>query len=334
VDVRGIDQYVKIGKYDSVNKQIRIKLSDDFRDQLFSRDTLSSSPKNAFKSDSLFRLFNNGFAIVANSGNGLLYVNILDNKTRLELHYKKKSWLSTDSSYASTIDTAYSNFYFNTSLQNETLRRSVVANKISRTRNALPSGDQELYLQASPGTFATIKVPALDAYENRIIHRAELQIQQISEPGSDNMFSAPNYLYVDLLSDSASRKYKPVYFDLNPNVSYDPDFTIPGYPFFPLNGSVDINYFGGNLRTRYNLLGEQKYYNVNLTRYIQQIATKHTTNYPIRLFAPHSLVYSQYSNATIPYANQIAFGRIKVGGGSNPNSLYRMRIRVVYSKIK
>lgn len=332
IDIPGLKAYTKLGTSDSVNNQIRIKLSNDFRDKLFSRDTVSSSPNNAFKSDSLFRLFNNGFAIVANSGNGILYVNILDDKTRLELHYKKKSMVSIDSTYSTTIDTVYSNFYFNA--MNDPIRRSFVSNKITRTRNGLPSGDQELVIQASPGTFATIRVPALDSFKNRIIHRAELQIQQIPDLATDKIFTEPNFLYLDLLADSATNKYKPVYFDLNPNTSYDPDFALPGYPFFPLNGNVDIGYFGGNLRKKYTPLGEQSYYNFNLTRYIQQIATKHTTNFKIRLFAPHSFVYSQYSPATIPYANQIGYGRVKVGGGNNPNPGYRMRIRVVYSNIK
>ena len=81
-------------------------------------------------------------------------------------------------------------------------------------------------------------------------------------------------------------------------------------------------------------MGAQAYYNINVTRYVQQLATKHTTNYKMRLFPAHSFTYPQYNSVLIPYKNPIAYGRVRVGGGSNPNPAYRMRMRVIYSKIK
>ncbi len=333
IDIRDLSSYVKVSKTDSTTNQIRIKLSDAFKNRLFTRDTISTSSQNAFLSDSLFRLFNNGFAIIANSGNALMYLDINNSNTRLELHYQKKSRTSNDSGYSSTIDTVYSSFYFNAGYQGSNVMRSAVANKITRNRSALPAGDQELYLQTTPGTFATLKIPKLDTMKNVIVHRAEIQIQQIPDPSTDRIFTEPSFLYLDLI-DSGTNKWKPIYYDLNPNISYDPDYKLPGYAYFPLNGEVDIEYFGGDLRKKYSLAGEQSYYVINITRHVQQILTKHTPNYQMRLFPAHSFSYPQYGSTVIPYLNPIARGRVKVGGGSNPNPAYKMRVRIVYSKIK
>ncbi len=333
IDIRTLGNYVKVNKFDSTTNQIRIKLSDEFKNRLFSRDTISTSAQNAFLTDSLFRLFNNGFAIVASSGNALLYIDLNNSNTRLELHYQKKSRTANDTGYAATIDTVYSGFYFNAGYQGSNVKRSSVANKITRSRNALPSGDQELYLQATPGTFATLRIPKLDTMKNVVVHRAEIQIQQIPDPSTDKIFTEPSFLYLDLV-DSGTAKWKPIYYDLNPGISYDPDYKLPGYPYFPLNGEVDIDYFGGDLRKKYSLAGEQSYYIINITRHVQQILTKHTPNYQMRLFAPHSFSYPQHGSTVIPYLNPIARGRVRVGGGSNPNPAYKMRVRIVYSKIK
>jgi hypothetical protein len=323
VDIRTMSNFVKIGKSDSVNNQIRIKLTDRFRDSIFSLDTTRNK---GFLSDAFFRIFCNGFAIKVLSGNALMYVNLLETQTRLELHYKKKN--------AGVIDTVYNSFYFNSGLQGETIRRSSVANKIVRTRNALPPADQEIYLQTTPGTYATIEIPELSNYSNKIIHRAEIQVSQIPDPINDKIFPEASYLYVDLIDSTTTLKWKPIYYDLNPNTFYDPDFKTAGYPFFPLNGDVDFGYFGGYVREREMAFGNQSYYNINITRYVQQLVTKHSYNYKMRMFPAHSFSYPQYSAITIPYRNAIAYGRTRIGGGGNSNPAYRMRVRVIYSKIK
>jgi hypothetical protein len=116
---------------------------------------------------------------------------------------------------------------------------------------------------------------------------------------------------------------------LNPGVGYDPDFKLGS--FFP-TGGIDFLYYGGYARDKKDQFNNLiKYYNFNITRYVQQIVTNHTPNYSLRLFAPSEFTYSQYSSGFIPFGNRLAEGRIKVGGGNNPN--YKMRLRLVYSKI-
>jgi len=308
---------------DSSVNQVRIRLSTAFANKLFALDTNYLGASSPFRSDSLFRAFTNGIAIKVTGGNGLLYTNLADSATKIEVHFRRKN--------AGVIDTTYTAFRVNTTADGA-VPLSATANNITRTRpsqvfNPAPG---ELYLQTTPGTYANLTIPALSTLSNRIIHRAEIIVNQIpNNPVTDGFFSPPNYLYIDLKDTGATEKYKPIYFDLNPSVAYDPDYlTNTDFP----NGGIDYTYFGGFARNKTDVFGNSiKYYNFNITRYVQQIVTKHTNNYPLRLYAPYNLIYPQHSVIPISFSNRIAYGRVKVGGGNNAN--YKMQLRIVYSKI-
>jgi hypothetical protein len=328
VNVTNLGKYVVYANHkDSVKNQIRIKLSGTFVNNLFVSDT--TGVKNYFKSDSLFRAFHNGLAIVANgAGNCLLYTNLTDSSTKLEVHFRRKN--------AGIIDTTYASFkVITTALYSANNKLSSTADNIVRNRTGYPVSTPsatELYLQTSPGTYANLNIPALDTLSNRIIHRAEIIIEQIPPITQlDKDFSPPNFLYIDLKDTGTTNKWKPVYFDLNPNVGYTPDNNTV-YSFFQGSG-IDFAYYGGFPRDKTDPFGNAiKYYNFNITRHVQQIVTKHTVNYPLRLYAPYNLDYAQYYPYNlIPFNNRLANGRVKVGSGSNTN--YRMRLRIVYSKI-
>jgi len=319
IDVTTLGNLIKYtnGK-DSVRNQIRIKLSSAFANSLFALD---SSGNNPFKSDSLFKVFNNGLAIVATSGNGLLYTNFTDSSSKLEVHFRRKN--------GGVPDTVYSAFKVVTGLST-LITQSATVNNIVRNRPAQVTNPApgEIYLQTAPGTYANLTIPALSTISNRVIHRAEIIIEQIPDnPVLDGYFSAPNYLYIDLKDTGTTDKWKPMYFDLNPATGYDPDNSNYYYP-----GTIDFGYFGGFVRSKTDVFGNPvKYYNFNLTRYVQQIVTKHTNNYTLRLYAPYDLEYPQYYSGLIPFNNRLAQGRIKVGGGNNVN--HQMKMRIVYSKI-
>lgn len=336
VNIPDLPKVVKIRKgKDSVQNQIRIKLSSAFAQALINCDTTTVG-NGYFKTDRAFKTFNKGFAVTATSGNALVYFNLKDFQTRLEVHFRRK--------FGSGPDTTVGYFFYNDQpLSSTNPDRGQVANNIVRNRNGLPSGTQEIFLQTTPGTYANLVIPGLTGYTNRIVHRAEINVEQIPDnPLFDTMFRAPNYLYLDLIdSTTGSPKWKPIYYDLNPSAFYDPDFR-SGLPFFPAGGNVDFGYFGGFLRKKTEGAQVRYYYSFNITRYIQQIATKGIPNYPLRMFAPQSFSYPQYLDPGsttfignfIPYNNSIAFGRVKVGGGQHPNQAYRMRLRVIYSNIK
>jgi hypothetical protein len=165
---------------------------------------------------------------------------------------------------------------------------------------------------------------------NRIIHRAEIIMEQVTyNPYSDSAFTSPDFLYLDLVdSTSSTPKWKPVYYDLNYNSPYDPDFKTASY--FP-SGGIDYFTFGGF--TRFKADG-RRFYNFNVTRHVQQRVTDHTPNYTFRLFAPYTFKYTQYFESDIPGNNRIAKGRVRLGSGTNTNANLRMRLRIVYSNIK
>ncbi len=321
INISDLNNYIVYANHkDSVKNQIRIKLSTAFATSLFARDSSVAGANNSFRSDSLFRAFNNGIAIIANgSGNALLYTNFNDANSKLEIHYRRKN--------AGVIDTTFS--LLKVSISNAGVSPSSTANNIIRNRPAFTSPN-EIYLQTTPGTYANLSIPQLSALSNRIIHRAEIIVEQIPDI-VNNPFAEPDFLYIDLKDTGTTNNWKPVYFDLNPGVRYDPDFKSNSISFFP-TGGIDFVYYGGFVKNKTDQFGNAiKYYNFNITRHVQQIVTNHTPNYPLRLFAPHEFTYPQYSSGFIPFGNRLAEGRIKVGGGNNAN--YKMRLRIIYSKI-
>ncbi|HMC98921.1 MAG TPA: DUF4270 family protein, partial [Ferruginibacter sp.] len=310
---------------------IRIKLDQLWAARLFSQDSVRfHNGINAFNSDSTFRRGYNGLAVLpkqGGQGNQLIYVSLADPQTRLEIHFRRKN--------GGPVDTVFNTLILNSdNIGTPTFRSSNTANNIVRVRPGLPSGDQELYLQTNPGTYANLHIPGLNGMTNRIIHRAELIVQQIPDlTGYQNIFKAPNYLYLDLKDTGTVARWKPIYFDLNPNATYDPDYTNPfSIPYFPGTG-VDYFYFGGYRRDKTDQFGNPiSFYNFNISKYVQNIVTNHKPSYDMRLMAPFSFSYPQYAPRILNYGNKIANGRVKVGGGANTAG-YKMILRIVYSNI-
>ena len=335
IDMDAVKMYKKIGKgNDSVINQIRINLSSSsqFISRIFGADS-AYAPEGGFSRDTFFRSkVSNGFAIKMTQGNRLLYTQLSDANTRLELHYKKKN--------GGVTDTAMSSLEFNTGSNGTAApRRSAVANRIVRTRTTpLPfPGDQEIYIQAAPGTYASLKIPQLSGYSNRIIHRAEIILEQIPD-ASDLAFTAPGFLYLDLVdSGLVPKKWKPVYYDLNPSLPYDPD-NKSGLPYYPATGEVDLQYLGAAAKKTADpagISGTHLTYRLNVTRYVQKMVINQTPNYEIRVYAPHAVIYPQYAPTIYPYVNNIAQGRVRVGGGSlSVDQKYRMRLRIIYSPLQ
>ena len=334
IDVRTIGNYIKLNNgRDSVKNQIRIKMPAAWAATLFGKDSTRTGPNNAFYKDSLYRLAYNGIAVIGGGGgNGLIYASLADTATKLEIHFKRKN--------GGKIDSVYTSFRLNPAfdLNPNRIPVSNTSNYILRNRSGFPVNNPALsehYLQTSPGTFVNLNIPGLAGLSNRVIHRAEIIVEQIpTDPIMDEKFSAPNFLFLDLKDTGTTAKWKPIYFDLNPNIQYDPD-NKTGFPYFPSDGKVDHNYFGGFAKTRYNALGQKVvYYTINITRHVQQIATKGTINYSMRLFPAFEMLYPQYALAApILYDNPLAFGRVKVKAGNHPNQEGKMKLIITWSKL-
>ena len=131
--------------------------------------------------------------------------------------------------------------------------------------------------------------------------------------------------------DTASdrTKYNPIPYELNPAANYT--------KCFPTNGGIDYRNFGGIPVARV-INGQQVYeYTFNLSRYVQNIVTRHIYSADLRL---SSALFAEYFDCTgvayIPVTgNRVAEGRIKLGGGTKAGSKwpYKMQLRIIYSKL-
>jgi hypothetical protein len=344
-------EFVKFGRpsnRDSVTNQIRIKLDNAQIAYLFSQDTATNAPMNldAFRNDSIFRERFNGFEIKSSSinGNALYYVNLSEANSRLEFHYRKRK--------NNVLDTVMQSFpMYAAPITSFGIKASSSANYVKRdysgTQILTTPPANDLYLQAAPGTFVNVKIPDLDTLrnkQNKIINRAVLIVEQ-----NDNItnmspfYTAPSYLYMDLRDSvtaviPTSQKYKPIYFDLSQRVFYEPDLngTTFYHPYPQAN--VDINNFGGVALPRTDASGSYTRYEFNITRYVQHIVSNNYKNYDLRIFAPFDYFYPQYDvKYVIPFFDQIALGRVKVGAGAygvSPAPTRRMRLELIYSVIK
>lgn len=324
-DIRELDDSVN-SIFENASNQIRIKLDNSFASRLIKQ--YDSTSGKAYESDSLFRENFAGFAVVPDqaSGNALIRINLLDTNTKLSLYYSSRADATTKR------DTAVSYFRFNTSGGTET---SGSANIIKRERsgsalaNSINTGknDSLLFVQTSPGSYATIKIPNLSKFRNAIIHRAEIQVLQAPDnPFLDNYLTAPRYLLLAAYDSVNKRKM---------NVPNDYEISQEG---------TNIQSFGGYL-TQKDVpgIGTVSAYNFALTRYVQGIVTRGDSSYALRLYAPanDSLIYkAPYPSLLTPApvyiapgsANNVANGRVRIFGGGGQTQL-RMRLRIVYSEL-
>lgn len=290
--------------------QLRIPLYNSFGQRLLNYDST-----NAYASDSAFKTYLNGIAILPqNNGiaNGLMAFDLTDTNTKLSLYvrYKKED----------KIDTAVVNFRL--------ANFPAIANYINRdytgSQQATYQGGTEpddlLFIQNAPGSYATIKVPGLKSLSNRIIHRAELIVEQVADP-LDNIFPAPQYLYLDAY-DSANTKYR--------TVPYDFGFTSAG----TLN-SDDFGMRGQ--KTTDNAGNEITIWRFNLSRYLQHMVNGTEPAYSFRLSAPFRISETYRGEGTTDMQQRLqinsayAVGRVRVGGGNHVTQ--RMRLRIIYSKL-
>jgi hypothetical protein len=313
---------------DSVRNQIRIRLNTAGQNWVRS-NWLQKDTNNVFKNRDNFVASNNGFVIKPrnNVGNCAIKVGLSANiSSRFEIWYKYKT--------GATVDTAIQNFFF--SAGNFSPWISADANYIKRdfsgsamqTAANTTAADNLLYIESTPGSFAKIKIPSIKSFPNKMVHRAELIIEEDPTYRSLNNFYAPNRLLLDCFDTTTGT----------------PRFKSIPSDYYYSSGNFDFAYFGGDRKNVDNLLATQRSkYVFNITKYFQGMITRNATYYDMRLYLPFDTrYYSQslgyYSNLPPSFFNTIwpvintpVFGRVVVGGGAHPN--YKMKLRVIYSNI-
>jgi len=297
---------------DTTAGQLRIKLDNSFGRRLLDYDTT-----NAYSTDSAFKTYFKGFAIDADPsfGNALMAFGLANNpKTKLAIYYRYTK--------GGQDDTAVSYFQFTTtSAHHNYIKRDFSSQVLASANNS--TQDNIGYLINTPGTFASVKIPAIRSLNNRVINRAELIVEQVYDQ-SDNTFGPPPGMMLDVF-DSANGFFK--------YVPYDFGLDQQGGPLsgFGLYGKNTIDATGNPIRV----------WKFNLTRYLQNILTKQEPLHDFRLHTPYFVndrIRDNYAANSGAYRNyslilnpQFAFGRVRVGGGNHLTQ--RMRLRIIYTKI-
>lgn len=322
VDPKLLNDSVKV-YLDTTANQLRIPLDNAFGQRLLNYDTTSNGSNNAYYSDSVFRKFFKGFAIESVSGDAIMGFNLEGANTKLAIYYKDDNGNSPVEKW----DTAVAYFKFSEN-QNST-SANYIARDYSGTALAAavggPTPDNLVYIQSTPGSFATIKIPGLAGLSNNVIHRAELIMEQVHDI-KDTLFY-PTNLYLDAYDPTVSAFR---------TIPYDVSFDASGNSNLADFGVVPIN-------TKDPSGNDIKSWRFNLTRYVQHIVNDTEPVYDLRLFAPLGVrefygVGTLSSTSTkVPISVNAAAGkgRVRLAGNTGPadTSPQKMRLRIVYSKI-
>jgi hypothetical protein len=315
--------------YGKVANQLRIPLDKTFAEELFRQDTATG----AFKSDSAFRSYYKGFALQhEGAANAMFFMGLTSASSRIEFYFQTKI-LSTGKR-----DTTSKVFGFtNRCAHAMRFDRDRSGGEIKNFLNPHPTkGSEQLYVQAAPGTVVKIKIPGLRALSNRIIHRAELRITEMTpNTGAYSQLYAPQLLFLD--AADSNNTYRGIPYDMSP---------LTAYYCFP-NGGVEYSYFGGPSNKEMVNGDYLNVYRFNLSRYIQSIITRNETEYDLRLSAPYYVDYKYCYNPSFNLPSNFFFiknpngnianypgnGRIRLAGSNHPDPNRKMRLRIIYSTL-
>ncbi len=289
-----------------IANSIRIPLDSNLGRRLVNYDT-SNTANGGYRNDSLFKSLFRGFAVRADAaGNALVYISptdVLKSKLTVYFRYTK----------AGITDTTQADYFHATGGQANLVARTPGGNWANYLNNGIPN-DDKIYLPASPGSLAQLRIPALDTFRNVVVHRAELIASPLPSLQSGT-FGYPLGVFMDRISPNGDTAY-----------TFDSDMLITNnFSSF----TYDINSFGGQLRT-------DSSYRFNVTRYIQSLVTQRLRNDSLRFYVPiRAFLYSptyQFRNQ-IFVTDRVAYGRIVLAGGNYPDATKRLRLRLVYSKL-
>jgi hypothetical protein len=307
---------------DTTANQLRIRLDDSFGQRLLNYDT--SSANGAYITDSAFRSKFKGFALESVSGNAIMGFNLSGANTKLAIYYKDDNGDSPVEKWDTTV--AYFKFSENQlSASSSYIVRDYAGTPLAAAVDGNTISDNLVYIQSAPGSFATIKVPGLAGLNNRIVHRAELIMEQVYDI-NDTIFP-PTSLYLDAYDPSVST-YR--------IIPYDVSFGQTGVPNLAAFGSSPFN-------TKDGAGNNIKSWHFNITRYVQHVVNDTEPVYDFRLSEPlyvrelyrPGVLNSTSTRVEVPVNTAAGKGRVRLAGstGINDPNPHRMRLRIVYSKI-
>ena len=314
--------------YAKVINQLRIPLNQNLAKALFEGDSAT-----VFGSDSIFKSYLPGFALEAQGApNALHYFALISGSgSGIEFYYQAKN--------GSKKDTLRSLFSFtNICAHAVKMERNRSGAEIENFLTTNPvTGVEQIYIDGTPGAMASVQIPGLKNLTNRVLHRAELRVTQLTPAnGSFSYLKPPAALYLDVEYENEPGNFRGIPYDLSP---------FSKYYCYPTNG-IEFAYFGGIPRTT-TIDGENyTMYTFNMTRYVQSLITRNEPFFNFRLSAPYYMVYKDCFSNTPPFPsyafpfvsgsqffNDIGESRVKVAGGNHPDPRFRMQLRLIYSRL-
>ena len=316
---------------DTTAKQLRIRLDNSFGERLLNYDTASGTSTDAYSSDSAFKTKFKGFALKSVAGgNAIMGFNLQGVNTKLAIYYKDDNgnapiaeWDTLDAYFRFKPSATYG---FAGSASHNYIQRDYTGKPILTAQGGT-SPDPFVYIQNTPGSFATLKIPGLGSLNNRVVHRAELIAEQVYDV-SDSMFPPPTFLFLDAYDPSLS-KYLTIPYDL----IFDGNSGSYNLGSFGIAPVIALDGSGNEIRT----------WHFNLSRYVQHVVNNTDSAYDLRLLAPF-YIKDQYRPpvpgatalpATININPTLAKGRVRLAGNTGPldPNPHKMRLRIIYSKL-
>jgi hypothetical protein len=301
---------------DTTANQLRIRLDTNLARRFINMDTT-----NGFKNDSIFKTLFKGFAIRSEAGgNAVIGINVNSTNTKLAMYYRAPR------TGGGGIDTAVTYMYFTPQSNAATYVKRDYSGTPVAAAAGLPIEAPIGYVQKEPGTYVNVKVPALATLSNRIVHRAELIVEELWDP-SDATFPPPDHLYLDASDPTITSNYK--------------FRSIPWSLDISAASGFDFVTFGTTPTTEKDAAGHDiKVWKFNISRYLQHVVNGTERAFDFRLYAPLTVRgRTRIQGSTVEtdvypstYVNgSIVTGRVRVGGGNHPTQ--RMRLRIIYSKL-
>ncbi len=294
---------------ETTTNQLRVRLNKSFGELLVSYDSAT-----VYKSDLTFYNYLRGLIVEPEAtGNALMRINLLDTATHLSVYYHGKS----------NKDTLTRRFSpdVSTSASSNTILRNYGGSQVPKYIPGTGTNDDLIFMQTSPGIYATLKIPGVLGLPNMIVHRAEVLMYQVPDLESDNdQYLTPPNLFLSAYNPDSNHR-----------------FAIPFDVTILTNSITNLVQFGVAPKSQIDKNTGRKtvYYSFDISRYVQSIVTKQDTLYDLILQAP----YNQYIYPTkdaiypvpisTPALNTAGIGSVKLGGGDNDK--YKMRLHIVYS---
>jgi hypothetical protein len=320
--------FIKRGKDTTakVINELRIPLDDERARALFFADT-----NTIFKNNANFIEALPGFALQAQGLPNALHYFTFTSGTKIQFYYRAKR--------GSSIDTISRDFVFNATCGHAVeLNRNRSGAEINNFLAKDPvNGATQVYIQGTPGSMVSIDIPGLKKLSNRVIHRVELRVTELTENVTlpYSQLKAPLALYLDAEYEDDKGNFRGIPYDLNPFTKY---YCFPGE-------GIDFGYFGGTAKKVVINGKTLTQYNFNITRYVQGLISRNEPFFDLRLSAPFYMYYKECANNNPSYPtnvfpfqnrgafiNQVGEGRIRVAGGNHPDPKIKMQLRVIYSK--